>query len=247
MSLVINSILRTGGNIGINVIGGTTRPASPPDKTIWVNTSLSITLYVFSASEPVSPSNGMVWIKTGSSSPVAFNASEENNELWIYPTNCNQYINGSWVSKDAESYLDGVWTQWSIWLFQYGAGQVVPWDKYWANNGVVSFDNNAITLSSDSSAYPERAAFTENAIDLTDINTVCFDILCESGDTTVVFCGITTDTTINYVQPSGILNNPEQTSRHIMTVDVSRFSGFARVVIWAKGASKQHVYNVYLQ
>ena len=51
-----------GGGLNFKVVGGTTQPTNPTENTIWVNTSVSITDWVFSATEPTTPVEGMVWI-----------------------------------------------------------------------------------------------------------------------------------------------------------------------------------------
>lgn len=246
MSLTIN--MGGGGGASITVVGGSTQPASASEKTIWVNTSTTITSYVFSYTEPSTPVNGMVWIKTGSSSPVEFNALNGSNVLMVYPTQCKQYVSGAWDGKTAKSYLNGAWQDWGIWLFQAGTGQVVSWTSYIypASVASVSIDTTKITLSSPQDGYSERAAYVTSDVDFTDINNVYFDIECPSGTLTSVFCGVTSDSTINYNQPTGTLGNPTQSSRYVMAVDVSGFSGPGKAIIWAKLTGEERIYNVWI-
>ena len=108
-------IVRRGGGASLNydVVGGTSRPGgSVKENTIWVNTAVNITSHVFSAGHPSSPSAGMVWFGTGKSSSVAINALKKNG-LYVYPVSCEQYVSGSWVSKDAKAYQDGEWKAFS--------------------------------------------------------------------------------------------------------------------------------------
>lgn len=112
-----------GGSLNFKVVGGTSAPASPAENTIWVNTSVAITSWIFSTTAPTSPAAGMVWFATGNSSSVAFNAVKKNG-IWIYPASCQQYISGSWVSKTAKTYKGGAWVEWLYWLYDTGVKKV---------------------------------------------------------------------------------------------------------------------------
>lgn len=101
-----------GGGTALNfrVVGGTTAPSNPKENSIWVNTSTTITSYVFSATQPTG-SAGMVWIRTGTSTTVAFNALKKNG-IQVYPISAKQYVSGSWVDREAQTYQNGAWTEW---------------------------------------------------------------------------------------------------------------------------------------
>lgn len=101
-----------GGSNPLNfkVIGSTTAPSNPKENTIWVNTSTTITNYVFSATQPTG-SAGMVWITIGTSSTVEFSATKKN-PIMVYPLSAKQYIGGAWVDKTAKSYQGGQWVNW---------------------------------------------------------------------------------------------------------------------------------------
>ena len=110
-----------GGSGGLNfkVVGGTSEPSSPKENIIWVNTSNTITDWVFSATQP-SAKSGRVWISTGTSSNIEFNALKKNG-IQVYPISAKQYVSGAWVYKTAKSYQGGKWVDW--WngeLYDYG-------------------------------------------------------------------------------------------------------------------------------
>ena len=94
--------------LNFKVVGGTTAPANPKENTIWVNTDVAISSWVFSATQPASATNGMVWIYTVASSTVAFNALKKNG-IEVYPVSAKQYVNGTFVDKTAKSYQGGEW------------------------------------------------------------------------------------------------------------------------------------------
>lgn len=112
-----------GGSLNFKVVGGTSAPASPAENTIWVNTAVSITSWVFSATAPTSPAAGMVWFATSNSSSVAFNAVKKNG-IWVYPAGCQQYVSGAWVTKTAKTYQSGAWKDWVFWLYKDGVKEV---------------------------------------------------------------------------------------------------------------------------
>lgn len=96
-------------------------PATAKENTIAVITTAAITSYVFSSTAPTSPAEGMVWFATSTASTVGFNAIKKNS-LWVYPTGCQQYVSGAWVSKTAKTYRDGAWQDWSTYLYLYNHG-----------------------------------------------------------------------------------------------------------------------------
>lgn len=247
MSLVINSIC--GGGAGIRVVGGSTQPASALDKTIWVETSTAISSYVFSADEPETPAAGMVWVKTGSSSPVEFNALNGNNVLMVYPTQCKQYVSGAWAAKTAKSYLNNGWQDWAVWLFMAGTGQVVEWTGFSLGGSSYTLnDTSKITLAAPQDAYPERSVYT-GLMDMTDISTVYFDIECPSGTLTYTSCGVTTGDPGVYSfcqSPTGTFAHPAQSSRYTLAVDVSGVTGNAKVFICGYHAGTEYIYNVWM-
>lgn len=106
--------------LNFKVVGGTTKPVSPSENMIWVNTNAEVTGYTFSMTEPENPTEGIVWIATASSSVVSFSATKKNS-IMVYPVSVKQYVDGTWVDKTATTYQDGAWVNW--WageLYSYG-------------------------------------------------------------------------------------------------------------------------------
>ena len=92
------------GNGGANPLNfkvvGNPQPTSPKENTIWINTDVAVTGYVFSATTPSRPTQGMAWIETGLLSSVPFNALKKNS-IELLPQNVKQYVSGTWVAKHA--------------------------------------------------------------------------------------------------------------------------------------------------
>lgn len=102
-----------GGSAGLNfkVVGGTSQPSSPSENTIWINTDVPVSGYIFSATEPEETSDGIVWIYTGTQSDAEFNALKKNG-IKVYPISSKQRVSGAWVDKTAKSYQNGAWRDW---------------------------------------------------------------------------------------------------------------------------------------
>lgn len=149
MSIVVPLEGFGGGGTGLNfkVVGGTSQPTNPRENTIWVNTSTSITSYVFSVTQPAG-SAGMVWFQIGTSSSVPFNALKKNT-LRVYPMSCKQYVSGSWVAKTAKTYLSSTWTDWSV-------------ELYFVKSGVKNADQTYISATQNSTLSSSDGLLTIN-------------------------------------------------------------------------------------
>ena len=157
-----------GGSNPLNfkVVGGTSEPANPKENTIWINTSTTITDWVFSSTQPTAKT-GRVWINTGTSSNGEFNAFK-NNTLQVYPISAKQYIGGEWVDKTAKSYQGGKWVEWVTYLYNNGddcTSLTGGWSGAWTNaNGCFH-----IEAKGNQTWYPE---WTKTRIDLTKAKTL---------------------------------------------------------------------------
>lgn len=95
------------------------KPETAAENTIWVDTDVPVTEWVFSVTEPEAPVEGMLWVANGTKSQVMFNALKKGT-LLVYPYDCKQYVLGKWEQKDAESYIGGEWKEWGRWLIKAG-------------------------------------------------------------------------------------------------------------------------------
>lgn len=148
-----------GGDLNFKVIGGTSAPTAPAENTIWVNTAVSITGWVFSATAPTNPAAGMVWFATGNSSSVAFNAVKKNG-IWVYPAGCQQYVSGAWVTKTAKTYQSGAWKDWQLTLYKDGTKRVKFTDGNGTAYGTASLNWGAATADFISSQPSDTRAYT---------------------------------------------------------------------------------------
>lgn len=154
-------------SLSFSVVGGTTRPSSPANNTVWVNTSTAISSWVFSVTTPSSPAEGMVWFLTGTASNVAFNALNKDN-IMVYPISTKQYVGGAWVNKIVASYKNGAWVSWwDGYLYKNG-------DEYkyitggWSLSGSGTKNANSIKIGTDSWRFDiNSTAYTNIGVNLT--------------------------------------------------------------------------------
>lgn len=99
----------SGGGAGLNFkVVGNPKPEVAKENTIWINTHVPISSYIFSIQQPTDHTEGMVWIDTGPYSTVAFNALKKNS-IFVCPLSAKQYISGVWTHKDAQIYQNAAW------------------------------------------------------------------------------------------------------------------------------------------
>lgn len=108
-----------GGGLNFKVVGGTAAPSNPKGNMIWLNTSVPITGYYFSVTQPENMLPGEVWVYIGTSSTVAFSATKKN-PVMVYPISASQYVDGALVGVGAYSYQNGKWVSWITYLYRAG-------------------------------------------------------------------------------------------------------------------------------
>lgn len=177
--------IQTGVELNFKVVGGTTKPASASENTIWINTNVKISEWTFSATEPEAPSAGMVWIITDTKSTTSFNALKKNN-INLYPVAAKQYVNGAWVSKTIKSNQGDEWTESAIprtYIFKSGEGALVATKSR-------SGRQSSVTLTQDSIAFycgtgdTGTVIQTQNPISLTSFSKLKARAVCTSATST---------------------------------------------------------------
>lgn len=170
-----------GGSNPLNFkVVGNPQPENPKGNTIWVNTDVSITSWIFSANEPEAPAEGAIWILPGTAG-ASFNALKKNG-IMIQPVGAKQYVSGAWVDLDAYLYNGAEWVQFSTArLYLYNKGDTRNnITGGWGTSGYShrsyslrnpTFNSASVTIASNS-ATNAGAAGTLNAVDLTDIKSI---------------------------------------------------------------------------
>ena len=120
----INNIHIPNIKLNYSIIGGTTKPSNPTENLIWINTSNNITSTIFNSATPLYQTEGMIWVITGPTGKAGFDMLNIDNISMdrIYPIGVKQYINGVWVQKVGQIYLNNQWVPFEttlIWNGQY--------------------------------------------------------------------------------------------------------------------------------
>ena len=169
--------------LNFKVVGGTTQPTNPSENTIWVNTSVGITSWLFSSTKPTAASNGMVWFAIGTSSYTEFNALK-NNGILIYPLVAKQYKNGSWIEVKDMIYQNGKWSEMisDFYLYNKGVfseltGTIISVAKKVGSNngGAHTLTINASNVTVGTQGGAGAWVYFPNKIDLTNYKTLCFN------------------------------------------------------------------------
>ena len=209
---------------------GNPQPADPTENTIWVNTDTPITGYIFSATQPTAPVEGMVWIFTGNSSPAEFNALRKNG-ITVYPLSAKQYISGAWVYKEAKTYMNGTWADWTIHLYNKGnecTDITGGWSAFSCTTDANLYSAGCVKgsdrLTIKTTTSRGSAAFaTNNMIDLTKYSYVEFVVPylkeCAIFGVSKYKSTSTWANTVSHANPSVGLSNA------VVKVDVTNLSG----------------------
>lgn len=226
------------GALNFTVTGGLSRPESPANNAIWVNTSQEITGWAFSADEPDAPADGMVWFRTALESSAAFNALTEET-LQVCPISARQYMGGVWISRRAWSYADGQWIQWATYL--YNAGDMcTDLSGGWSVSGLTNASGVAMKAAVLEEAYMRFPAAgssavtvmgTQNAIDLTGVNYLHFaaSLTVNGHNGSFRVCQ-----TKNVSSPAAS-NVVKSNMNGVSTLDVRTLSGLFYVIVMTSG------------
>lgn len=177
--MILNLSASGGLDLGLNfrVIGGTTRPVTQKENTIWVNTPNEITSWTLSPIEPTSPKEGQVWVQLGLSSSVEFNILKKN-EIYIYPTRASQYVSGNWTVYDMQTLQNGKWESLWFYVFESGVGMADRYTKFTISQTAYSsctIDSNEIYIKMTTAwkGYSVNAKLNE-PIDVTNYSYAYF-------------------------------------------------------------------------
>ena len=158
--------------LNYRVLGGTQPPENHRENDIWVNTSEKITDHVFSTTAP-ELSEGRLWFGTSTDSVVKMNILKHDN-VTVYPASCKQCVSGAWVDKTAQTFLDGKWVDWVLYLTKNGDSLDGITGGWTGTDGCLTFPNGTmdITAQTFGGSVSYGAAYTNNKIDISSWNKV---------------------------------------------------------------------------
>jgi hypothetical protein len=177
---MIHDMIGGGAPLNFKVVGGTSAPAAPKENTIWVNTDVEITGWVFSQTQPENPVSGMVWAVTDPSSPVKFNALKKNS-IELRPYYAKQYISGAWVEKEADIYQGGAWVAANhpvLYIFKSGEGEIVPLQHKSGRNASITSSAEKIVYYTESGGDVGQATTTQSPVALKDYTALKAQVKC---------------------------------------------------------------------
>ena len=251
---MIYVLSRGGASLNYKVVGSTTAPSSPQENTIWVDTSVAVTSYVFSAKAPTSPTEGMVWFPSGSTSKAPFNALKKNS-LWVFPVACQQYVSNEWVYRTTKTWQDGKWIGWEMYLYNTGnqcTDVTGGWIRY-GTGGTVTFNNDNIYLATLED-YSFGAVDTTNAIDLTGFATLKVTASATNRQYMLGQVSVYTKNAAGKETIAASASLDSSSTETVTSLDVSGLSGAYYVRIQSSGRSssyyitgKVHVTKVELE
>jgi len=216
-------------------------PATEKENTIAVFTDVPITSRYFSPEAPAGE-EGMAWIETGTTSQVEFNALKKNI-LMVCPIVARQYVNGTWVERQAKSFLNGEWVGWwNGYLFDYGDdyANITGGFVYKKTSGLgVTVKNNTdgsiefIPPGGENTG--ECLYHTANKIDLTHYSTLHFygriwDYNKWNLVGVGVYSAIGSEETENRV---ALIGNYQDQSQKEYTLDISQLTGSFYISVFA--------------
>lgn len=190
-----------GAGVNFKVVGGVTQPTDPSENTIWVNTSVDISGWVFSASELAEPVEGLAWLETGAYSNVEFNALKKG-DIRVYPLAAKQYVSGAWVEKSALSYQNGTWVAWLRREILYEPGnENIPVTGGWtytskgyssdaSTPGTPTITRGISSLTVQMPNVSGAIIHPVNKIDLTEYSTVVFDGIISGATAYASLCNL---------------------------------------------------------
>lgn len=179
-----------GGGSELIIIGGTTSPAKATHNTVWVNTDIEITSFYLSAAAPENITEGMVLLTIGERGRNKILAPVGDNWVSVYTLSAKQYINGEFVDREAKTFQNGTWVNWTVFAFNNGnlceelTGGWKATDRNWYEYGQVmatmEVDNGRLTVKSyfnlDSNNFGGTVQ-TINKIDMTPYTAVVFHVV----------------------------------------------------------------------
>ena len=144
--MIFNMVGGTSSPFNFKIVGGTTKPISPSENTIWINTDAEITSWAFDYNEPSEHTRGMVWIKTAEEGNVRINALKKN-AIYICLVCCYQYDGSKWVTYDSHIFSDNKWTQIAVSIV------------YLIKDGVIDFEKHTVVVTPENNAMPEITTY----------------------------------------------------------------------------------------
>ena len=253
----MNGRTNCGGSIKLHVVGGTTKPSSAAENTIWVNTSTAITKWTVTNSAPSSPSTGDVYFTTRLSTSNVLDINSPNS-VYLYLGTAYQYSGSAWVEKTGEIYYSGSWHKLTTYVYDGEIGSTTgnynsqiggqPWSTGTAGGSIAitNYSDHFHVENSVGSGSTQWAA-TYKQIDFTGVNSVRFTYSrSTSGNNTgkfIVFTNKTESGTRDY--PNAASSEFSNVTKGTLTINTASLSGNYWLGISTSGWNGTNYLDIY--
>jgi len=235
--------------IEITVVGGTTRPESVKNNTIWLNTDVNIPSWQISYQEPENPETGMVWIEINYETDIKMDLATTPFIIFGIGTSY-QYINDEWSAVSAEIYTDGHYYASNLVLYNTGRyNNAYEWslrnpDLIWSTGEYVNTKTGAkdvvltnktnyinMAYNGHNPCYSSFSIYYTSAIDVTDYSYLSITYECtKTQDARTMWFSVTPEKgtkTVTYDNATALIswNATTAKSKRTDTIDISSLSG----------------------
>ena len=238
-----------GSRLNYSVVGGTSQPAAPKENTIWINTAVTISGYIFQPAQPTAH-QGRVWIQINFSAPVVTSnliksplilGTTLGREMIRLPILGIQiYNNSTWVNVNAHMYENGVWTQVSssaLTIYNGGASvsNMGTLTSAYARglNATTSISGGVIKQQAQRQTGITNGAkgdYGSTPVNLTNFTTLTVNVAAVAGSPYSYQVGFISNTTnatwaIYYWNFSNWVAQTTYTAAGVKTIDISALTG----------------------
>lgn len=244
-----------GASLNFKVVGGTTAPPNPKENTIWVNTSTSITSWIFSATEPEPPEDGkdgLVWFETGTSGEVTFNALKKNG-IKIYPKRAKQCVGGKFEDIPAFCRQDGIWVKMlkAVYIFKEGVGLFEGYEAKFSLGTGVSTPVTKEKIVWATSESQGNNFWIEPNIDVTQFSKLYYELalLKSSNNAYKATVGVGESAPSGLTSPGDFLSSVPDVSkgdRNIYEVNLINVNTSVYIKLAGVGTTGE-IYNIWLE
>jgi hypothetical protein len=178
----------------LNVVSGTIPLGYAPEGTVFVQTDVPHTSYVYSSKTPANPTQGMIWLKhedTVNYPILAFekravdSSTSSAGNFYAYPGAVYQYVNGAWVNKTYYIYNEhGENENLNYYMMQNGRfnqlydwGQWVPTGPDGERKRKIQFQGGIFHIPDQSGYYSWGYTRSIKEIDVTNFKNMHVNII----------------------------------------------------------------------
>lgn len=214
-----------GGALNLKVVGGTTQPTNPRENTIWINTSVAITGYVLSPTQPETGTEGLVWLRTAEKG-IEINV-DRKGRLLIHLNACTMYTSEGWQIALGYAYVSDKWKTINTYIALIKGGTMIAEFKNTSGSRLIQ-QSGYVAFSGTGAGY--HTMWVDD-VDLTGSTTLFVEgefnpSGAASGTGFVIGIWDNNTTDMKYTNAKAVASYYKKTSA---TLDISSYSGKFKV------------------